>query len=258
MTTAPTKPPVAAKPAVSEPSARKPRHLDDAAIIETVEKLTRRIGERFPDAGLKTVADDLLAVAKQARVRAAAIRRPYWPLRIGVTLFIATLVGASLAAGLLILRQFPQRAIGPAELIQVAEAAMNDVALIGAAVFFLVTLEARLKRRRALDALHELRSLAHIIDMHQLTKDPAALLHRGPKTASSPQRTMTPFELSRYLDYCTEMLSLCGKIAALYVQDFSDGVAVNAVNEIEQLTTGLSRKIWQKVMLLEDRAGDDR
>ena len=61
---------------------------------------------------------------------------------------------------------------------------------------------------------------------------------------------MTTFELSRYLDYCAEMLSLTGKVAALYVQEFDDAVAVAAVNDVEQLTTGMSRKIWQKLMIL--------
>ena len=48
----------------------------------------------------------------------------------------------------------------------------------------------------------------------------------------------------------SEMLSLLGKIAALYVQWFDDPAALAAVNEIENLTTGLSRKIWQKLMFL--------
>jgi hypothetical protein len=46
------------------------------------------------------------------------------------------------------------------------------------------------------------------------------------------------------------MLSLIGKLAALYVQKFDDPVALAAVNDVEQLTTGLSRKIWQKIMIL--------
>jgi len=40
---------------------------------------------------------------------------------------------------------------------------------------------------------------------------------------------MTPFELGRYLDYCSEMLSLTGKVAALYAQDLDDPVVVEAV-----------------------------
>jgi hypothetical protein len=118
------------------------------------------------------------------------------------------------------------------------------------AVFFLVTIETRVKRRRALRAIHELRAIAHVIDMHQLTKDPEWVLERGPETGVLAARTMTLFELSRYLDYCSEALSLTGKVAALYVQRFDDAVALSAVNQVEELTTGLSRKIWQKLTVL--------
>ena len=73
-----------------------------------------------------------------------------------------------------------------------------------------------MKRNRALKLLHELRSLAHIVDMHQLTKDPG--IHHRP--AIPGLRLLAPahddrVELSRYLDYCSEMASLIGKIAAL-------------------------------------------
>jgi hypothetical protein len=130
------------------------------------------------------------------------------------------------------------------------ESAIYDILLIGAAIFFLVTIEGKVKRARAMKALHELRSIAHIIDMHQLTKDPERMLARSQATASSPKPRMTAFELSRYLDYCSEMLSLVGKIAALYIQHLDDGVALAAVNEIEALTTGLNSKIWQKLTIL--------
>ena len=62
---------------------------------------------------------------------------------------------------------------------------------------------------------------------------------------------MTVIELTRYLDHCTDMLSLTGKIGALYVQDFQDSLALSAVNEVELLTTSLSGKIWQKLALLD-------
>lgn len=51
------------------------------------------------------------------------------------------------------------------------------------------------------------------------------------------------------------LLALCGKVAALYVQDFDDGPSVAAVNEIEDLTTSLSEKIWQKIGILDRRLG---
>ena len=86
--------------------------------------------------------------------------------------------------------------------------------------------------------------------MHQLTKDPERVLGDWSATKNSPKLSMTPMELSRYLDYCGEMLSLVGKVASLYVQCFDDEAAVAAVSEVEQLTTGLSRKILQKIMIL--------
>ena len=61
---------------------------------------------------------------------------------------------------------------------------------------------------------------------------------------------MSAFDLRRYLDYCSEMLSLTGKVAALYLQTLDDSAVVTVVNEIETLTTGLSRKIWQKIDLV--------
>jgi hypothetical protein len=123
--------------------------------------------------------------------------------------------------------------------------------LIGVSVFFFVTLETRLKRRRVLKAIHVLRSMAHIIDMHQLTKDPERVVGTRPPSEAVVLRRMSPSDLIRYLDYCTDELALISKIAALYVQRFNDPVTMSAVNDVEDLTNGLSRKIWQKIMILD-------
>jgi len=58
-------------------------------------------------------------------------------------------------------------------------------------------------------------------------------------------------QIGRYLNYCSEMLSLTSKIAALYAERLNDAVVLQAVDEVETLTTGLSRKIWQKIMILD-------
>lgn len=222
--------------------------LDAAEIVATIERLRRRIEERFPGSGLGQVCEQLLATARLGTERAAAIARPIRPLRIA-TSTLAVMLVLSIALIMTILR--PR--MGEVELgqvIQALEASLNAVVLIGAAIFFLITAETRIKRRRALRALHELRAVAHIIDMHLLTKDPERAIGQGPATQSSPERPLSPFELGRYLDYCSEMLSLTGKVAALYVQGFEDDVVLEAVNDIEELTTGLSQKIWQKMMIL--------
>ena len=46
------------------------------------------------------------------------------------------------------------------------------------------------------------------------------------------------------------MLSLTSKLAALYAERFDDAVVLQAVDEVEALTSDLSNKIWQKIMIL--------
>jgi hypothetical protein len=65
-------------------------------------------------------------------------------------------------------------------------------------------------------------------------------------------------QLSRYLNECSDLLALIGKVAAFYVQGFQDGVVLTAVNDIEELTNGLARKIWQKLTLLDQMVGPSR
>ena len=60
-----------------------------------------------------------------------------------------------------------------------------------------------------------------------------------------------PFDLTRYLDYCSQVLSLCAKTAVLYAQDTKDSLVDNVVSELEQLTANLSGKIWQKITIVQ-------
>jgi hypothetical protein len=222
------------------------RALEPAKIIDTIARLGARIAERFPDSGLYKVSEELLAVAKAGAARAEELGKPNWALRTG----IAVLAVAGVSAQIWAARSLHVRMTDLAGLVQGLEAAVNLLLLFGAAAWFVISLEARFKRNKALAALHELRSLAHVVDMHQLTKDPTALLSSGAPTASSPQRSMNEFQLTRYLEYCAEMLALMGKIAALYAQRTGDGVVVDAVNDIENLCANLGRKIWQKIMII--------
>jgi hypothetical protein len=108
-----------------------------------------------------------------------------------------------------------------------------------------MTVEKRRKRGRALDALHSLRTLAHVVDLHQLAKDPS-VVHPSPGRTDA----LGPHDLARYLDFCAEMLALIGKLAALYADEMRDSVVINAVDEVENLTANLAQKIWQKIMII--------
>jgi hypothetical protein len=223
--------------------------LNAACIVETLRRLEHRIGERFPGSSLAAVCAELIGMAGTVQQRSVAIASPHYVLRTAVFLVIA-----SGLAGLLFVAFKVNVQVGTVEIFSVfqgVEAAMNIVVLSGAMLFFLVSLETRIKRQRSLSDLHRFRSIAHVIDMHQLTKDPSTILGGGAPTASSPKRTMSRFELTRYLNYCSEMLSLTNKLAALYAQHLPDPVIIDAVNDIEDLTTNLCNKIWQKITILD-------
>lgn len=223
--------------------------LDADRIVSTVERLTARIGERFPQSSLYNLSQQVITVAYKARDEAREIPRPIIWVRLATALLILALAGLIVVSFLVV--EAPVGTVNLIDYLQAVESLINDAFFIGAAVFFLARRETHLKQQRALKALHQLRSLAHIVDMHQLTKDPEGLRPQTLLTPASPRHELTPFELGRYLDYCSEMLSLLGKLAALYVQDFDNPVVLGSVNEIESLTTGLSRKIWQKLMVLQ-------
>jgi hypothetical protein len=227
------------------------RQLDDAQITRTIEQLRERIGERFPQSNLRGVCEQLIVVANDVSECVVYLRRPNWKLRLFGGVAIVALVVLLVAAAGMTLRFTTGAQTSVADIVQAIEAGVNDIVFFGIAVWFLLTIETRFKRRRALAMIHELRSLSHIVDMHQLTKDPERLMSKQPDTPSSPQRTMSAPELGRYLDYCSELLSLISKVAALLVQYFNDSVVLGAVNEIEELTTGLSGKIWQKITILD-------
>lgn len=226
--------------------------LKATKIVDTARRLVQRIRERFPESSLLTTCEALQQTSESTRRRANRVARPNLALRLAVALVLGLafggfgwVTGASLTEG-----TFWQRL--PVFDAATLEAGANLVILAGSAIYFLVSAEERLRRRQILDHLHELRSLAHIVDMHQLTKDPTGIVHRGARTPSSPVRDMTAFELGRYLDYCTEMLSLIGKLAAIYGERSRDAQVLAGVNDLETLTTAMGRKVWQKIMILHD------
>ena len=227
------------------------RALDYAEIARTLEQLHSRITERFPGSGLSNVCEELVAVGKETNECVEFLRSPHWRVRIpvaaamiGMLLVVVVAVGKTL--------ELPAHIDGREDVIQVIDAASSSAVFIGLAFLYLFTIEPKLKQRRALTVAHQLRSLAHVIDMHQLTKDPERLLSpETPDTSTSPERIASPRLLGRYLDYCSELLSVTSKLSALLIQHFNDPVVLGAVDEIETLTTGLSGKIWQKIQLLD-------
>ncbi|MBI9017158.1 MAG: hypothetical protein JEZ07_07855 [Phycisphaerae bacterium] len=226
--------------------------LDSKKIIDTIGQLKLRIDERFPSSGIGTVCDELRGIAKEANETVESIQKTHIGYRILVFLFVFILIFIAYIG----LGKFraDESDVTVFDMVQVLDAAFNVILLIGGAILFLVSIENRAKRSKTIQAVNKLRCIAHVIDSHQLTKDPCYAESNATRTVHSPTRNMDSFQLGRYLDYCTEMLSLVSKIAFLYVQDYHDPIATNAVNDLDDLTNGLSRKIWQKIMTIKNES----
>jgi hypothetical protein len=224
------------------------QRLDPVAVRGTAVKTEARISARFPDRQLRLVAGEVTSMLDRLTVHTQR-KRKLQILRWVCVALGALLVGLAVAAVVVIL--IDARAETPRSAwLAFVESGVNDIVFAGFAAAFLWAVPRRVEREGILKELHRLRSLAHVIDMHQLTKDPERQLSNPVSTQESVKETMTNAEMGRYLDYCSELLSLVSKNAALYAQVSTDSVVLDTVSEIETLTVGLSRKIWQKISLL--------
>jgi len=216
-----------------------------------VQELYARIEARFPRRGLLAVCGDLLVLVEEVESSASRTQQRIRITRVlSRVVMVLVLVGTVFAVGMAARDVVREGVHSFVDLLPLIETTINDLVFAGIAVFFLWSFPERVQRGYLLGLLHQLRSTAHIIDMHQLTKDPEQL-----KPTFVPSGVGRPLDLDRdqmerYLDYCSEMLSLVGKTAALCAEESRDNVVLETVSRIENLTVGLSRKIWQKILNL--------
>lgn len=223
--------------------------LDAGLICQTIETLRLRIHDRFPESGLHQVCSNLVDLGRQTQRTIDKIGSPIWPMRSLTVVFLGLMV---FGVAWLVLTFPHDETVTLEEVIPFAEATTNLLIFVALALFWIWTSELKMRRARVMRAINRLREIAHVIDMHQLTKDPDAAFQRSRPTEHSPKRRMTPYQLDRYLDYCSEMLSLIAKLGYLYVSEFDDQEASQSAAELESLCSGLSRKIWQKIMVLQN------
>ena len=223
--------------------------LEATAVRETVEQLYGRIEARFPKRGLLGVCGDLILLVEEVQSSAGQGHRQIRWVRLASRIVMGFVIAVTVFAILLALHDavFADEVKTSIDMLGLAETAISDMVYAAIAIFFLWSFPERLQRSRLLNLLHQLRSTAHVIDMHQLTKDPEQLKPSWVPTAKSTKLNMNRDQMERYLDYCSEMLSLVGKTAALCAEESRDSLILETVSTIETLTVGLSRKIWQKI-----------
>lgn len=228
--------------------------LDRLAASEvrlTVDRLQERIEARFPGRGIAALATRLGALVDEVEGTAPGINRQLRRARVVSRVLAAVVLVATVVAMGLALRDALDDGVrSSVDWLPLIETTINDLVYAAIALFFLYSIPERLQRGRSLALLHRLRSLAHVVDMHQLTKDPERFRDDFVATPRTVDPGLSPPEMERYLEYCSEMLSLVGKAAALVAEESRDAVVLDAVTGIETLTTSMSRKIWQKITLL--------
>ena len=229
------------------------RTLDPGRLTQTTEKIVAQIDETFPGSGLAAVAHSFGEQARETIGRANGLKAPIWKIRwISCFLILLLLVGTVFIP---LSMNLQDAGSSWSELAEGTDAALHLIVILGGGIFFIASWEMRKKRNAALDALSELRSLAHIIDMHQITKDPGLEhIENLPEGVEDTRTVRSDAQLALYLDFSSDMLSIIGKLAALYAENLHDRVVLDAVNEIESLSNGLCAKLWQKIMIINQIA----
>jgi hypothetical protein len=223
-------------------------------VLATARRLQERIGARFPDRDLYRVAGELVQLIEEVEKSPVTSHRRLYLVRLGSRLLMAAVVIATAVLIVLAIKDSvmdgPDRSV---EWLPLIETGVNDLVFAAIAVWFLWSAPERLQRQAALALLYRTRSLAHIVDMHHLTKDPERLRASFRRTGKSAEPLLlSPDELEHYLDYCSELLSLVAKAAALCAEESQDAVVLDTVSTVETLTVGMSREIWQKISILNE------
>ncbi len=210
-------------------------------VIRTIRRMDRQIDTYFPDRNLANLSSSIIEFAIRHESDLERIDRPNIPIKLAIGLAI------SLMSGLVIywLYELFIQNDGSGIIFQPQDLdAFINILIFGSAItWFLLNWQAKSKRRFIIGRINELRSFGHVIDMHQLTKDPFF----------DDEMEMSDDDLIRYLDYCGDLLSCCSKLAATYLEHTDDELVVQYVNEFEALTGQFNRKIWQKITILDSK-----
>ena len=228
--------------------------LQAEKIEKAIDDLEQGIKEILPGRKIVDVCQDLKEVIYEAKKKSLRNKTQSFTRNKFVKLFfIAALIllaTSFITLGLSYLLNFLGSNIGLEEGLQLTDTAITLLLPSIAYIFYRLKDNIKTYRSEVLQDLHKLRMLSHIIDVKQLNKTPEWLDWK--EQQSNYGRKLDRPEKAFYLEFCSQMQSLIGKIAVLYIRDVNDPALITAVNEIETLTTGLSRKTWQKLMLMQN------
>jgi hypothetical protein len=212
--------------------------LDPSRIIETAENLARRVGERFPESNLVGLADELVRIARETDERARRALSPIYFVR--AACLLAVIVG--LVGLLLLIRHISTRwEFGTiTEVFESADAGVNILIVLAGALWFLISFESRVKRKKALSFIGELLEFVQWIDVTQLYYTPEFY-----KSKPAPGDSTAGFDYT-YLLFCTEMLAVIGNLALLYTRGNMDDSVWRAASDAVMLANAIEDRLLSK------------
>jgi hypothetical protein len=218
----------------ARPGTDAKHRLDAGKIIETAKNLADEINVRLPGTNLAVLAGALAALAVATEERGRQARRPFLAIRalsglaIGVVFvglwFLARHIHARWEFGTM------------NNVFDAINTGFNLLVLLAGALWFLVTIEARIKRKEALGFIEELREFAHVIDVTQLYYTPDLYRSRNGARPCNPAIDET------YLLYCTQMLGVISNLAPLYTRGATGDSILRAASEVQMLAMAIITK----------------
>ena len=209
------------------------RRLDAGKIVETAKNLADDINVRLSGTNLAGLAEELAALAVATEERARRARRPFLAVRALSALAISLVL-----LGLWYLARHIHARWEFGTINNVFDAlntGFNLLVLLAGALWFCVTLEARIKRKETLGFIEELREFAHAIDVTQLHYTPN--LYRARQGAPPG----TPAIDETYLLNCTQMLAVISNLAPS-TRAGRPAIRSCAASEVQTLAMAISAK----------------
>ena len=215
--------------------------LDPARIIETAENLAQEIGESLPGSNLAGLAAELARIARDTDQRIQQARRPILAIRFASV----TAIGSCLLGLWYLLHHTRTRweFNTVTELFEATDAGFNLLVVLAGALWFFITLEARLKRKKVLGSIQELRELIYVIDLTQLYYTPELYKHDAPNPRASWSVGHS------YLLSCTQMFGVISNLAALYTRGSEDSI-LRAAFDVEMLANAVAAKLLSKAEMI--------
>jgi hypothetical protein len=222
--------------------------LDAGKIVETAKNLSDDVNARLPGSTLAGLAQELAKIAVAAEARGHQARQPILAIRACSALAIGVVL---LALWYLARHIHTKWEFGTiTEVFEALHAGFELLVILAGALWFCVTLEARIKRTQALSFIEELREFIHVVDVTQLYYTPD--LYRS-RLGAAP----IDFAIDEtYLLYCTQMLAVIGNLAPLCTRGTTGDSILRASAEVEMLAIAITTKHLSKVQAVRTMIRD--